>query len=44
MINPFNDEYFMKQALNEANIAFEANEIPTALSLLPNNKSLLEVQ
>ena len=28
MINPFNDEYFMKQALEEAKKAFEAGEIP----------------
>ncbi|CAA9196236.1 MULTISPECIES: nucleoside deaminase [Flavobacterium] len=28
MINPFTDEYFMKKALQEAEIAFEKGEIP----------------
>ncbi|HIP32124.1 MAG TPA: nucleoside deaminase [Crocinitomicaceae bacterium] len=28
MITPFNDEYFMKQALEEAKKAYEAGEIP----------------
>ena len=28
MIQPFDDKYFMKQALNEANIAFDKEEIP----------------
>ena len=34
MIHPFNDEYFMKQALNEAAIAFEANEIPIGVVIV----------
>lgn len=28
MIQPFDDNYFMKQALNEANMAFDKEEIP----------------
>jgi len=28
MISPYNDEYFMKQALMEAQKAFEADEVP----------------
>ena len=28
MIQPFDDNYFMKQALNEANLAFDKDEIP----------------
>lgn len=28
MINPFDDEYFMKKALNEAYIALEKGEVP----------------
>lgn len=28
MIQPFDDKYFMKQALNEANLAFDKDEIP----------------
>jgi len=28
MINPFDDSYFMKRALQEAQLAFEKNEIP----------------
>lgn len=28
MIQPFDDQYFMTQALNEANVAFDKDEIP----------------
>ena len=28
MIQPFDDNYFMKQALNEANLAFDKGEVP----------------
>lgn len=28
MINPFDDVYFMKKALNEANVAFDKGEVP----------------
>ncbi|MBG7630380.1 MAG: nucleoside deaminase, partial [Bacteroidetes bacterium] len=28
MINPFDDSYFMKRALQEAQLAFEKNEVP----------------
>lgn len=38
MINPFNDEYFMKQALNEAQIAFEAGEVPVGAVIVCNNQ------
>ena len=27
-INPYSDEYFMKQALQEAQLAFEEDEVP----------------
>ena len=30
MIDPFNDEYFMKQALIEARAAAEEGEVPVA--------------
>ena len=33
MINPFSDEYFMKQALEEAHKAFDEDEIPVELLL-----------
>jgi tRNA(adenine34) deaminase len=37
MINPFTDEYFMKKALNEAEIAFEKGEIPVGAVIVVNN-------
>ncbi len=37
MINPFTDEYFMKKALNEADIAFEKGEIPVGAVIVVNN-------
>jgi hypothetical protein len=33
MINPFTDEYFMKKALQEAEMAFDKGEIPLGLLL-----------
>ena len=38
MINPFNDEYFMKQALIEAQKAFEADEIPVGAVVVVKNQ------
>lgn len=38
MENPFSDEYFMKKALQEAELAFEKGEIPVgALIVVDNN-------
>ncbi len=38
MIAPYNDEYFMKRALQEAKIAFSKNEIPIGAVLVMNNQ------
>ena len=38
MINPYNDEYFMKQALNEAKTAYENNEIPVGAIIVANKQ------
>jgi tRNA(adenine34) deaminase len=38
MINPFTDEYFMKKALQEAQIAFEKDEIPVGALIVIDNK------
>lgn len=38
MINPFNDEYFMRQALNEAQIAYEEGEVPVGAVIVCNNQ------
>lgn len=38
MINPFTDEYFMKRALDEAQIAFEKGEIPVGAVIVTKNK------
>jgi tRNA(adenine34) deaminase len=37
MENIFTDEYFMKKALNEAEIAFERGEIPVGAVIVVNN-------
>lgn len=37
-INPFSDEYFMKQALEEAHKAFEEDEIPVGAIVVCNNR------
>ena len=37
MINPFTDEYFMKKALQEAEMAFEQGEIPVGAVIVINN-------
>jgi tRNA(adenine34) deaminase len=38
MENIFTDEYFMKRALNEAEIAFEKGEIPVVAVIVVANK------
>ena len=38
MENPFTDEYFMKKALQEAEIAFEKDEIPVGAIIVIDNK------
>ena len=38
MENPFNDEYFMKRALQEAEMAFEKDEIPVGAVIVIDNK------
>ncbi len=38
MILPFPDEYFMKKALEEARIAFDAGEIPVGCVVVCNNR------
>ena len=38
MINPFTDEYFMKKALQEAQIAFDKQEIPVGAIIVIDNK------
>jgi tRNA(adenine34) deaminase len=38
MIDPFNDEYFMKRAFAEAIQAFEEGEIPVGAVVVANNK------
>ena len=37
-INPFTDEYFMKQALQEAHNAFEEDEIPVGAIIVSHNR------
>ena len=38
MENPFTDEYFMKKALREAEMAFEKDEIPVGALIVIDNK------
>ena len=38
MIQPFNDTYFMKKALQEAEIAFEKGEIPVGAVIVIENR------
>ena len=38
MENPFNNEYFMKKALQEAELAFEKGEVPVGAIIVINNK------
>ena len=37
-INPYNDEYFMKEALKEAQKAFDEDEVPVGAVVVCNNK------
>lgn len=38
MISPYNDEYFMRQALIEAHKAFDLDEVPVGAVVVANNK------
>lgn len=38
MLNPFDDNYFMKKALQEAEAAFEKNEVPIGAVITIQNK------
>ncbi len=38
MENPFSDEYFMKKALQEAELAFDKGEIPVGAVIVIDNK------
>jgi tRNA(adenine34) deaminase len=38
MIEPFNDEYFMKRAFSEALLAFEEGEVPVGAVIVSNGK------
>ena len=38
MIQPFNDEYFMRKALQEANLAFDKGEVPVGAVIVLNNQ------
>ena len=38
MVNPFDDTYFMKKALQEAEAAFDKNEIPVGAVIVVNNR------
>ncbi len=40
MENPFTDEYFMKKALQEAEIDFEKGEVPVGALIVVDNKIL----
>jgi tRNA(adenine34) deaminase len=38
VISPYNDEYFMKQAFQEAQKAFEKDEVPVGAVVVANNQ------
>jgi len=38
MIQPFDDEYFMRKALQEANLAFDKGEVPVGSVIVLNNQ------
>ena len=38
MITPYNDEYFMKQAMLEAQKAFDLDEVPVGAVIVSNNQ------
>ena len=39
MMNPFDDVYFMKRALQEAQMAFDKNEVPVGAVIVMNNQT-----
>lgn len=41
MIQAFDDEYFMKQALKEANIAFDKDEVPIGAVIVANQQIIV---
>jgi len=41
MISPFNDEYFMKQALQEAKKAYDLGEVPVGAVVVANNQIIV---
>ena len=43
MIQPFDDVYFMKKALQEATIAFEKGEVPVGAIIVFKDKLLQEL-
>lgn len=38
MMNPFDDAYFMERALQEAQLAFDKNEVPVGAVIVMNNQ------
>ena len=38
MISPYNDAYFMKQALQEAEMAYAENEVPVGAVIVANDQ------
>ena len=38
MLTPYNDDYFMKQALDEAKKAFDADEVPVGAVIVAKNQ------
>ena len=38
MLEPFDDTYFMKRALQEAQTAFDKNEVPIGAIIVMNNQ------
>ena len=38
MIQPFDDEYFMRKALQQANLAFDKGEVPVGAVIVLNNQ------
>ena len=38
MLEPFDDNYFMKKALQEAQLAFDKNEVPVGAVVVANNQ------
>lgn len=38
MLTPYNDDYFMKQALDEAQKAYDANEVPVGAVIVAKNQ------